>query len=323
MDFTFALLLASTPIGITLYDYFKETFISEMPIVGSLLLLCIGEFVASTTTIQISSLRYIRTKEESRRKGLPRIPVAVRAIFYYMPINAFIIFIIYMLAKYFFHEPLSEYWIYLLSLPFFIHMTIIIFNFRGFSKEFHDAMQKNFDEHDTRYQIGGWDKEVQHVVSQLYAASETGDVNTVKQLLDNGGNPNEVNAHGWSPFLISAAQGHENIIDLFLEYGANVNQSNTLGKTALMFASKYGAISMMKKLINHGANINMNDSASSGTPLMVASANGDKEAVELLLSNDADMSIMDRNNKTALDYAEQSKHGEIAKILRKKMNSVK
>lgn len=123
LDFLFGLLLSTLPIFVTLYDITRDTFVWQMPIMGSLILLAIGEFIAVTTTMQIIHIKYIRSKDEALKKGLPRVPVAVRATLYYIPINFFIILAIWAIAKYFFTEPLSLYWAYLLLIAFHCFLT--------------------------------------------------------------------------------------------------------------------------------------------------------------------------------------------------------
>lgn len=321
LDFLFGLLLSTLPIFVTLYDITRDTFVWQMPIMGSLILLAIGEFIAVTTTMQIIHIKYIRSKDEALKKGLPRVPVAVRATLYYIPINFFIILAIWAIAKYFFTEPLSLYWAYLLLLPFLIHLAIAIYDFIYISPERISSMMRNFDQHDTNYQIGGWDKIAEHQGSAICKVAYSGDIEIFKRLLEDGGNPNIVDCLGWSPLLLGVAEGHEKILDLCLEYGANVNQSNTLGRTALMFASRYGYIDMVKKLLLHGATVNIIDHNRSLTPLMAAVLSGHKDVVELLLEHDADVLYKNLDGETALEIAETTKNGEIAKILRKKINT--
>lgn len=314
-DFTLGLIFSSIPILATLFDFIRNTVIWDLPIVGTVVLLGIGEFIVGNMALQIINLKYIRTKEEALSKGLPRIPAAVRATFIFIPISVFIIFIIYLLAQYYFTEPLSLYWVYILCFPLLVHIPITLYEFLGDTEEFHDGIKKIFDSHDTRYQHGGWDKKAKNSITEFYKAAEEGNIEIVKEALKNAANPNEINTHGWSPFLISVAQGHEEVMNLCIDYGADVNQSNSLGRTGMMFSSRYGNTKFVKKLIEYGASINAVDSQH-GTALMVASLYGHKNIVQLLLNNGADVSIKDFSKKTALDYAIENKHGNIAKLLR-------
>lgn len=319
LDFLLGIFLSLTPILITIYDLIIETPISDLPIISSLLLLGVGEFIAATISIQVINFKYIRNKAEALQKGLPRIPVAIRRSLFYIPINIILVFVVYIFSLYLFTEPLSSYWLYLLCLPLLIHIPVTIYEFFGKSKEYHSSVMKVFDQHDTHYQLGGWDKQANHVASKLYDAAENNNLEIVVSELNNGADPNEINRHGWSPFLISVAQGHTKIMELCIEYGADVNQSNSLGRTALMFASRYGKIRYVQKLLDNGADINATDSAHS-TALMVASQFGHKGIVELLINNGADITLTDHEGKTALYYAVINQQGHIAKILRKNLN---
>lgn len=317
IDFALGLIFSSIPILITLFDFIKHTVIFDLPIIGSIVLLVIGEFVVSNMTLQIINIKYIRTKDEALRKGLPRVPIAVRATLKLIPISIFIVFIVYLLSKYYFTEPLTSHWVYILLFPTLIHIPVTLYEFFGDTKKFHDSMQKIFDAHDTAYQLAGWDKQSKNSITNFYKAAEEGNVDIVKEALENAANPNEVNTHGWSPFLISVAQGHEAVMNLCIDYGADINQPNSLGRTALMFAARYGNAKFMKKLIENGADVNAIANNHS-TALMSACMYGHKNAVQLLLNNNADLSIKDFSKKTALDYAIENKHGSVAKLLRKK-----
>ena len=53
------------------------------------------------------------------------------------------------------------------------------------------------------------------------------------------------------------------------------------------------------------------------TPLSVAVANGDKEIVELLIANGADVNAKTDAGETPLDWAIKNKHPETADLIRK------
>lgn len=66
-----------------------------------------------------------------------------------------------------------------------------------------------------------------------------------------------------------------------------------------------------------GAAINAKDNLWSRTPLHWAVETGNKDIVELLMSNGANMNVKDNLGKTPLAIAEERKHKEIAELLRK------
>lgn len=62
-------------------------------------------------------------------------------------------------------------------------------------------------------------------------------------------------------------------------------------------------------------NINWQNFESKCTPLLIASANGHSKVVEILLQHDADVTIRDEREATALHHAAQSGHANIVEML--------
>ena len=122
--------------------------------------------------------------------------------------------------------------------------------------------------------------------------------------------------NGWSPLLISVADGYYDKANYLLQKGADPDISNKLGATPLGFAAQYGNHSMCKLLLSFGAKVNKVD-IDGTTALMRATMAGHGSIVKYLLDQGADSSIQDNANMKALDYAIKGKFGEIAKILRK------
>ena len=121
-------------------------------------------------------------------------------------------------------------------------------------------MRVAFDQHDTRYQIGGWDELIPAHNVPLYDAAERDDTATVRRLLGEGADPDDRNMHGWTALMIAVAQQHDKAAQLLLEQGADPNLSNLLGRNALMFAAKYGNAELVRQLIQHGAQVDLNES---------------------------------------------------------------
>lgn len=89
-------------------------------------------------------------------------------------------------------------------------------------------------------------------------------------------------------------------------------------KTNLVDAVKHNDFKLAKELISKGADVNQKDS-SGNSLLIVSSANGNPEIVELLLSSGAAVSAVDANMKaTALHAAAYLGHPEVMKLLVKR-----
>ena len=222
---------------------------------------------------------------------------------------------------------MAQLWLWFLLVPVVIHLSAegIAFGVRWHTtadgrkisrKDFIKEVRWIFDRHDTRYQIGGWDKRIPPLNASLYEAAEAGEIETVRQLLQAGAVPDELNMHGWTALMIAVANQHEEIAALLFDYGANPNIANLLGRTPLMFAARYGNEKLVRALLTHGADPNHNQSEDPGA-LSSAAYIGHLAIVELLLANGADPRKKDFEGQRAENYAEKAGHGEIAALLRR------
>jgi len=179
------------------------------------------------------------------------------------------------------------------------------------------------DLHEMHYQYIGIEKPKKYESTTLCALAEKGDVISISKLLNNGVDPNEQDSRGWNPLMFAAAENKVEVVGLLIEHGANPNLINYLGRTALMYASRYGYTQIVQLLLKAGANPNSTDEFGNFPSLLVAAENGHLNVVELLLEYGADVRHKDKNGETALSLAMKNKHGEVAKILRTKLSTLK
>lgn len=126
----------------------------------------------------------------------------------------------------------------------------------------------------------------------LVSAAKAGDVARVRELLDNGGNPNELEQ----------------------------------GFSALMYACERGNLELVKLLVDRGADVNAREPAFHFTPLMAAASGkgfsdgAEKEIralniVELLVQHGAEVNASGKNGHTAIKFADESGHKQIVNFL--------
>lgn len=319
VEFWLTLIIAFSVIAFTFYQVFIEPTgwtPSAYDVITVVILIALGEFVASNMEIIIWDLRLIRDKDEAAAKKLPRIPVVVQSVLgVLLPVNILVILLTVFGSHFLIQEHLKPIWYYFFILPFLVH---ILFSLLKADKIDFEAIKQATEWHDTMCVTQGG-RYVLDNETLLYEAASKGNFDEVKRYMENGLDPNEVNTQGWSPLMISIANGHKETAELLIHYGANINQANTLRRTPLMFASRYGYLEIVKMLLEAGAETNVNDIENTGTPLISASAAGHEEIVKLLLEHGADPNIKSSEGKTALDYAQENGYGEIARVLRKSL----
>ena len=146
---------------------------------------------------------------------------------------------------------------------------------------------------------------------QLLEASEEGDINKVKQLIESGANVNHANNYGSTPLIWAR---NLEMVKYLIENGANVNHANNFGSTPLRLASENGHFDIVKYLTEHGANVNHADN-DGFTPLMFASGRDDLEIVKYLTEHGANVNQAGNNGSTPLIWASSNGNSEIVKYL--------
>lgn len=113
----------------------------------------------------------------------------------------------------------------------------------------------------------------------LLKAASTGDVATVRRLLDSGVDINyhskDKQATGRTALSEAAIQGHLEVVRLLLERGANLDwQDRAVGFTPLGWAANEGHESIVEALLEAGADPNVPTPEFLHTPLMAAAQRG-------------------------------------------------
>ncbi|MDO9311267.1 MAG: ankyrin repeat domain-containing protein [Nitrosomonas sp.] len=326
-EFLVTILLGFTVLILYIFPRNALQLIVQLPLPSTLLVLMYGLIFGIATSTAIMDASLIRPKAEAIRLGLHRVPVATRSAFKMCFFVALIIIPITLFADEF-KSPLDLIWPYLVFGPVILLATGGLWG-TYFSRAKtaegellrdirHRHMRDAVDQHDTFYQLGGWDRAAQVQLTPLAIAAIAGEVAKVEELLDTGDDPNQTTHLGWTPLMLAVAEGHSGVVDRLIEAGADVNAMNFVGRTALMFACRYGFKDIATKLLEHGAEPETMPISSEPNALMVAAAFGDEEIVKVLLDHGANPKARGEDGRTAVDYAQSGKNGKIAVLLRKK-----
>ena len=102
-----------------------------------------------------------------------------------------------------------------------------------------------------------------NINNRLIVASKVGDINKVKELLDNGADVDVKNDDGWVPLSFAVRSGNIETVKLLIDRGANKEVKTNYGSTPLLLACYHKYYDMLILLLDVGANINVynNDNA--------------------------------------------------------------
>lgn len=153
-------------------------------------------------------------------------------------------------------------------------------------------------------------------IDLLFDAALDGNIETVKQFIENGFDVNQPSPDEESLLMLAGFNGHTALCKYLIKSGAHIEARESNGRTALMFASTGPFPETVKLLLQNEANPNSIDRLEHFTPLMHAAAEGHFEVVKILLDNGADPSLKDVDGDTAESFAVQKGHSEVAKLLR-------
>ena len=133
-------------------------------------------------------------------------------------------------------------------------------------------------------------------MTALHWAAEAGDVEMVGVLLYAGAKLEGVTRIGdYTPLHVASEAGHGEVVRALLEAGADVEARRAFaGTTPLHFAAASGSVSSIDALVEFGADIDARESEWGQTPLIFAASLNRVEAVKMLLARGADPSLTTR-----------------------------
>jgi ankyrin repeat protein len=123
-------------------------------------------------------------------------------------------------------------------------------------------------------------------------------------LLEHGADPS-AKFKGRTPLHEASRLARLDLVNTLLKFEADVNGPDDLGRTALFDAVKARNFEIVRRLINEGVNLLAKDQSNGRYVLHEAAIFAGDEIMSLLLSGYDDISPVDQNGKTPLDYARE------------------
>lgn len=133
----------------------------------------------------------------------------------------------------------------------------------------------------------------------LHIAAFTGQRGNVKLLLQAGAEVNCKNKQGASPLHFASLKDFTKVSELLINAGAFIDDQVGNHMTPLHTAARQAHFGSVRLLLERGASIDIQSGISGKTALYVASEQGSSAIVELLLYYNADITIADKNGRTA------------------------
>ena len=127
-------------------------------------------------------------------------------------------------------------------------------------------------------------------------------------------NPNGIDSSGRTALHRACSSGELPTVRALLEDGADVNVVDSTGGTPLSYAARNGSVEVVKLLLAKHASVNLADSRGR-TPLICAARVGRNEAITALLESGADLKASDMLKMTALHHAFSNNHSSSAQTL--------
>ena len=136
---------------------------------------------------------------------------------------------------------------------------------------------------------------------------------------------NTKNIEGDTPLFFAVLKGNLEVVKLLVECGAIINIQNNSGDTPLMYAVSKGFEAIAKYLIEAGADVNVQNEKGDNA-LILAFNSGAKSnlksvydnIITLLIESETDLSIVNKNECSAITYAIIYNNIDILKMILKK-----
>ena len=139
------------------------------------------------------------------------------------------------------------------------------------------------------------------IMSDLNDAADTGDLERVQVLVEQGVDKDKVGHLGVTPLWAASRKGHLTVVTFLVEQGADIEKAEH-GWTPLIIASTCGHIEVVRYLLDQGANRD-NTTVHRWTSLHFAARDGHLEIAKLLMAYGADLNVRTYGGRLPIDCA--------------------
>ncbi len=155
----------------------------------------------------------------------------------------------------------------------------------------------------------------------LMIVCESGSIEIIEFVLSiQGIDVNIVNKDIETALHLAAMNGNAAIIELLLNRGIEINRSNNMHRTALHIAALYDNLEAVQLLVDRGVEVDATDQDGE-TALHIAAATNTADMVEALLRGNADIDAPGNEGRTALHEAVRGNDSEmLRKVIRVLLN---
>jgi ankyrin repeat protein len=177
-------------------------------------------------------------------------------------------------------------------------------------------------------------------ITKIHRAVMNNDIETVRNCLDKGVDPDVRKGRGVTPLCIATYNRNKEIVEILIDRGADINYGldEEHGVNPLLNAASWGDEKLVKLLLARGAKIGLHFAALQGdidavrdyldrgspihsmrnrgmTPLHLAALGNQRETAELLLEYGADINFETTASETALHQAVWGQSKEVIELL--------
>ncbi|KAF4517990.1 hypothetical protein B566_EDAN008826, partial [Ephemera danica] len=150
----------------------------------------------------------------------------------------------------------------------------------------------------------------------FYTAAYEGNIKLVKAFLGSSKSSiNHQSAYGETALHTACLKNKTEVVKLLLNHDCSINELDRGGHTVLHHAAEGGQVFVMEQLLKRNTSLLNMQNYIGITPLHLASAVGNIEAVEFLLNQDCSVETRSNTGNTAFHFAAERNHIKILEIL--------